>query len=130
MGYKIPSGEQVLTALRSVLSRRRIVNSQRRLRALVEKELQKEDDYRVGGVRLRRIALDADMVDLEIICRESDTRRSLIKCPVCGERLKKVKNLTVFGGTVTLGYKCPACPYWTGLKQRIPSRYIFTRKKV
>jgi transposase-like protein len=119
----------VLQSLRAVLARKRVVNSQRRLKALVQEEFGGEEDYRVSEVRLRRIALDSGLVDIEVICRESETRKSLIKCPVCGQRLNKVKNLTVFGGTVTLGYKCTACPYWTGLRQRIPARYVFTRKK-
>jgi len=32
------------------------------------------------------------------------------------------------GGTVTLGYRCERCKYWTGLKRRVPTRYIFTRR--
>ncbi len=54
--------------------------------------------------------------------------KAQVKCPVCGARLRKVRNMTVFGGTVTLGYRCDRCRYWTGLRKRVPTRYIFTRK--
>ena len=36
--------------------------------------------------------------------------------------------MTVFGGTVTLGYRCSRCGYWTGLRKRVPTRYVFTRR--
>ena len=39
-----------------------------------------------------------------------------------------MKNITIYGGTVTLGHKCKRCGYWTGKTRRIPSRYIFTLK--
>jgi len=45
-------------------------------------------------------------VVVEILWRDTAEIRSLIKCPVGGARLKKVRNMTVYGGTVTLGYRC------------------------
>src|SRR6266571_1125992 len=99
--YRIPSDDRVRASLVRVFSTRQIVDSQRRLKGLV---------------------------DLEINCRDTDEMRSLVKCPVCGVRLKKVRNMTVFGGTVTLGYRCERCKYWTGLKRRVPTRYVFTRR--
>lgn len=88
----------------------------------------KDGAYRVSEPRARRLAFDSDLVDMEIECRETHELRSLFKCPVCGRRLKMVKNMTIFGGTVTLGYTCPHCPYWTGIHRRVPTRYIFTRR--
>lgn len=127
-GYRIPSDEHVREALRRVFSTRQIVDSQRRLKAIVEKDLKGQERYRVGQPRLRLLAIDSGLVDLEIRCRETDEMRSLAKCPVCGARLTKVRNMTVYGGTVTLGYRCDRCRYWTGLKRRVPTRYIFTRR--
>ena len=127
-GYRIPSGERVRESLVRLFSTRREVDSQRRLKALVEKDLKGEEKFRVGEVRLRQIAIESGLVDLEIRCRESEERRSLIRCPVCSARLQRVRNMTVFGGTVTLGYRCPRCRYWTGLRRRVPTRYVFTRR--
>ena len=126
--YRVPKKEQILDALKSIFARRRVVNSQRELKKLVEKELQSDEEYKVGEQRLRHIVLDSNIADVEIICRESPEKRHLSKCPVCGTKLKKVRNLTVFGGTVTLGFQCSRCTYWSGLKRRIPMRYIFTRR--
>jgi prepilin signal peptidase PulO-like enzyme (type II secretory pathway) len=126
--YRVPKKEQILEALKSIFVRRRVVNSQRELKQLVEEELRSEEKFRVGERRLRQVALDSDLVEVEIHTRESPEKRHVSKCPVCGTKLKKVRNLTVFGGTVTLGFKCSRCAYWSGLKRRIPMRYVFTRK--
>jgi len=126
--YRIPNDERVRESLRRVFSTRQVVDSQRKLKGLVERDLKGQERYKVGGPRLRLLAIDSGLVDLEILCRDTDEMRSLVKCPVCGARLKKVRNMTVFGGTVTLGYRCERCRYWTGLKRRVPTRYVFTRR--
>lgn len=126
--YRIPSDERVRGSLVRVFSTRQMVDSQRRLKQLVERDLKGEEKYRVGEPRLRLLAIESGLVDLEIRCRDTAEMRSLIRCPVCGERLQKVRNMTVFGGTVTLGYRCTRCKYWTGLKRRVPTRYVFTRR--
>lgn len=126
--YRIPSDELIRASLARVFSTRHAVNSQRQLKHLVEKDLRSEDVFRVGEPRLRQIAIDSGLVDLEIRCRETQEKRSLVRCPVCGERLRRVRNMTVFGGTVTVGYRCGRCGYWTGLRKRVPTRYIFTRR--
>ena len=126
--YRIPSNERVKESLARVFATRHEVNSQHRLKLLVEKDLKAEERFRVGEPRLRQIALDSGLIDLEIHCREAAQKTSLYRCPVCGERLRRVRNMTVYGGTVTLGYRCERCKYWTGLHRRIPSRYGFTRR--
>ena len=126
--YRIPSDDRIRASLVRVFSTRHEVNSQRHLKRLVEKDLKGEEVFRVGGPRLRQLAIDSGLVDLEIHCRETIEMRSMVKCPVCGERLQRVRNMTVFGGTVTLGYRCDRCGYWTGLRKRVPTRYVFTRR--
>ncbi len=126
--YRIPSDERVRESLTRVFATRHEVDSQHRLKQLVEKDLKGEEPFRVGEVRLRQIAIDSGLLELEIHCREADQKTSLFKCPVCGDRLTRVRNMTVYGGTVTLGYRCDRCKYWTGLRRRIPIRYVFTRR--
>jgi len=126
--YRVPSDERVRESLARIFSTRQIVDSQRKLKQIVEKDLKGDEKYRVGERRLRLLTIESGLVDLEIHCRDTNEMRSLVKCPVCGERLKKVRNMTVFGGTVTLGYRCDRCHYWTGLKRRVPTRYVFTRR--
>ena len=126
--YRIPNDARVRESLHRIFSTRAMVDSQRRLKALVEKDMKGDEKYRVGEPRLRVLAIESGLVNLEIRCRDTPEMRSLVKCPVCGERLKKVRNMTVYGGTVTLGYRCERCKYWTGLKRRVPTRYVFTRR--
>lgn len=133
--YKIPSDEQVFEALGEVFKKRRVVTSQHSLKRLVDKELHlvskdekgSKASHRVSQPRLRLLTIKSGIADVDIHCRESIKKTSMARCPVCASKLKRVKNLTVFGGTVTLGYQCKTCGYWTGLKQRIPTRYVFTR---
>ncbi len=126
--YRIPSDEVVRAALARVFQTRHEVPSQRQLKRLVERDLRGAENFRVGEERVRHLAIDSGLVGLQIHTRESEQKRGLTKCPVCGERVKRVKNMTVFGGTVTLGFRCPKCGYWSGLKRRIPTRYVFTRR--
>ena len=132
MSYHIPSDEQVVSAIKKVFKKYRTVNSQNRLRKLVIQELNtKKKKFGVSESRLRSLAIKSDFVKLEIHSREGDPKKMLAKCPVCGSSLKRVKNLTIWGGKVTIEYKCSNCGYWTGKKKRIPSRYVFhlTKKR-
>ena len=126
MGYWIPSEKQVKQILKRVLNKNGSISSQRLLRELVIKELDKiQPDAGLSGERLRRIAATSVFISLEIHVREGETKRFQTNCPVCGTPLKRIKNLTIWGGVVTLEFRCPVCGYWTGKKKRIPSRYIF-----
>lgn len=130
MNYNIPSDELVEKALKEVLKEFRTVNSQNSLKKLVTKKLnKKKKKYGVSGTRLRNIALKNNFVKIEIHTREGDPKKLLNKCPVCGSPLKKLKNLTIWGGEVTIEYRCSKCKYWTGKKKRIPTRYVFHYKK-
>lgn len=130
MGYHIPSDEQVLNSLEKVLKEFRTVNSQNKLKKIVTKELtSKKKKFNVSVNRLRNIAINSDFVKLEIHSREGDPKKLMIKCPVCSSTLKRVKNLTIWGGEVTIEFRCKRCGYWTGKKKRIPTRYVFHLKK-
>ncbi|KYK21272.1 hypothetical protein AYK21_05045 [Thermoplasmatales archaeon SG8-52-2] len=126
MRYHIPSDEQVLNGLEKVLKEFRTVHSQSKLKKLVTKKLStKKKNYNVSASRLRNIAINSDFVKLEIQSREGDPKKLMTKCPVCSSTLKRVKNLTIWGGEVTIEFRCNKCSYWTGKKKRIPTRYIF-----
>ena len=131
MPYSIPSDEEIEDSLRYVMRRNRGINSLQKLRKLVLKELRNQDpEYTVSSERLRKIAVTASFIKTEIAARKGEKKKQLKgKCPVCGNKLEKTRNETIFGGSVTLGYKCEECPYWTTLKRRIPIRYDFEYKK-
>lgn len=131
MPYSIPSDEEIEDSLRYVMRRTRGVNSLQKLRKLVLKELRNYDpEYTVSSKRLRKIAVTAPFINTEIDARKAEKKDSLRgKCPVCENDLERTKNETLFGGSVTLGYECEECPYWTTLKRRVPTRYNFEYKK-
>ena len=128
--YTVPKDDVVLLAIRDVLAKYKVINSQKKLTELVERELNADGgNYKVGEGRVRKLAIHSGIAQVEIHGRETEEKKPLTKCPVCGSKLKYSKNMTVFGGTVTLGYKCDTCPYWTGMKRRVPVRYDFTIKR-
>ena len=130
MSYYIPSDEQVEKSLIKVLKKNRTIPSQSKLKDLVTKELTtKKRKTGLTGYRLRKIALNSGLVKLEIHTREGDPKRIMNKCPVCDSPLKRVKNLTIWGGEVTIEFRCTHCGYWTGKKKRIPTKYVFHLKK-
>lgn len=130
MSYHIPTKDQIKVALENVLKKFRTVQSQNKLKKLVTKELNtKKKKFGVTGNRLRNIAINSDFVKLEIHSREGDPKKLMVKCPVCRSTLKRVKNLTIWGGEVTIEFRCNKCGYWTGKKKRIPIRYVFHLKK-
>jgi predicted nucleic acid binding AN1-type Zn finger protein len=130
MNYHIPSDEQIASALRKVFEKVHTVQSQSRLKELITEELNtKKESFGVSGTRLRNIAIKSDFLKLDIHSREGDPKKIMNKCPVCGAVLKRVKNLTIWGGEVTIEFNCSNCGYWTGKKKRIPTRYAFQLKK-
>ncbi len=126
---KIATDEQVLRVLRLIFKGQKTVHSQRKLKKLVDNHLKtKKKHFKVSEQRLRNIAIKSGFIKLEIHSREGSPEKVLTKCPVCGTPLKKVKNLTIWGGRVTIEFSCPVCGYWTGKKKRVPTRYVFHRK--
>ena len=130
MVYHIPSDEKIEKAVKNIFKKYLTVSSQRKLKILVEKELKTNNEqFHVSEHRLRTIILKNGLVNIEIHSREGDPHKILSRCPVCSESLKRVKNLTIWSGEVTIEFRCPNCGYWTGKKKRIPTLYVFHRKK-
>jgi len=129
MEYHVPRDEQLLEALQKVLEKYPTVSSQHRLKLLVEKELRsKKHQYLVSEQRLRILTLRSGIARIEIHSREGDPEKLLHRCPVCCSPLDRVKNQTLYGGEVTLEFKCTSCGYWTGKKKKIPTLYVFHRQ--
>lgn len=126
MVYRIPSDEKILGAVKKVFKKYHTVSSQRKLKKFVEKELQtKKKQFHVSEQRLRRLVISSGIAQIEIHTRDGDPKKILHKCPVCGESLQRVKNQTIYGGEVTLEFRCDVCGYWTGKKKKIPTLYVF-----
>ena len=98
--YRIAKDDRVRESIARIFSTRHAVNSQRQLKRLVEKDLKADEVFRVGESRLRQIAIDSGKVDLEIHCRETIEMRSLVRCPVCAERLRREQLATGHGDSL------------------------------
>jgi hypothetical protein len=129
MMYHIPSDKEILGAVKKVFQKYHMVSSQYKLKKLVEKELQtKKQQFHVSGPRLRTLVLNSGFVYAEIHTRDGNPDKILHRCPVCRGSLRRVKNQTIYGGEVTLEFRCTLCGYWTGKKKKIPTLYIFHLK--
>ena len=130
MVYNIPSDEEVIKALQEIFKNYITISSQHKLKKVVEKGLKtKKKQFHISEKRLRNIVLNNGLAKIEIHSREGDPHKILTRCPVCDDVLKRVKNLTIWGGEVTIQFRCSKCGYWTGKKKRIPTLYVFHRKK-
>lgn len=129
MAYRIPSDTEIIQAIKEVLDRYGAISSQRKLTELVLRSLRRHDsDYTVSEERVRKLAIANGLATIDIRCRETKDKTSAGSCPVCDGKTEMIKNLTVYGGSVTMGYRCRTCGYWTGLRNRVPTLYVFSPK--
>jgi hypothetical protein len=127
--YRLPPGDLVRTTARRQLGRMgEAARSQAGLRrALLPSLAAKDPLYVLGGWRLRKLLLDSPGFRVDVRYAERPTRRPLQRCPVCRSPLRPIRNRTLEGDRVTLGYRCTHCAYWTHLRRRVPVRYRFVR---
>ncbi len=129
MTFRLPSDEEILDAALGALRTRRTVRSESALLAVVRQSLRKVDPaFTVGRRRLRLLCLRSGKVEVTAFTRYSDARRPLSKCPVCRGEIAPIRNKTVYDGSVTLGHRCTQCGYWTGIRRRVPTLYVYTRR--
>jgi transposase-like protein len=84
-----------------------------------------DKDYTVTEERVRRLAIQSGLVTVDVESRDTGIKIKLGRCPVCSSRMRKVRNETIYGGSVILGYRCTSCPYKMGTTRRIPIKYTF-----
>ena len=126
MSYKVPPSQVLAVAISEALRDTPTISSQRMLTQLVKAKLKGLDpEYSVTEPRVRKMAVTLNLVRLEIKTRDSGIKRRMIVCPVCGSHMQRVRNGTIYGGSVILGYKCSTCPYSTGRTKEVPTQYTF-----
>lgn len=129
MAFRLPSDEEILDAALGALRARRTVRSETALLRIVRAALRKADpNFTVGRRRLRLVCLRSGKVEVTVFTRYSDERRALSRCPVCRGAIVPIRNRTVYDGSVTLGHRCTVCGYWTGIRRRVPTLYVYTRR--
>jgi hypothetical protein len=126
MPYRIPPAKILSQSISEVIKDKGTVISQRKFTELVNANLRKKDaEYAATGERIRRMAIFKDVARLHIHYRDTKEPSDHEKCPVCRSETKEIRNQTLLGENIKLGFKCTKCPYWTGPNRRIPIRYTF-----
>lgn len=126
MVYQIPSEGILSVAIAEVLRQYDVVSSQSKLADLTRKKLREINPaYSVTDERVRRVAIQTGVASVEIKSREIPSQKPISECPVCGSKMRRIKNKTLYGKAITLRYKCPKCKFSTGITRSIPVRYIF-----
>ncbi len=129
MTFHLPTDDEILRAALAAMRTRRTVRSESALLRIVRAGLHKQDpEYAVSRRRLRLVCLASGKVEVTAFTRHSDARRPLSKCPVCRGPIAPIRNKTVYDGSVTLGHRCGRCGYWTGIRRRVPTLYVYTRR--
>lgn len=113
-------------AIRALNSYGGSIETQRKLYMEIADKLKGEDeDLRVSEARMREVLLSSPRVTVDVRYSMHDESPHFKACPVCRKPIIEVFNATLDGGKVIAGYKCTNCPFWTPLRRRVPSRYIF-----
>lgn len=121
--YKVPKEEEVRKALYRSLKTHGSFPSLHQLREGVLQELKKMDEaYTISIARTRTVTARSGFVKITV--KKRHERKRMDRCPVCGEELRKIKNMSLLGEEVVVGYACPLCGY-KGKINEGPLRYIF-----
>ena len=127
MTYTIPDENVVADVLLKIMRAEIMIKSQAELKKLVSMHLNRINPaYRISEKRIRKIAIRNPAIMVEIRYKTTDREVTDLRiCPVCGNNMEKLENMTLDGEKIIIGFKCIFCPYWTGKKLRVPIRYIF-----
>ncbi|KAA0012419.1 MAG: hypothetical protein FE037_03500 [Thermoplasmata archaeon] len=112
----------VVEALKKIFREHKVIVSQKRLKEIVSRIL---EDEKVGERRLRIIAINNRIARLKIFTRESKKMFSSDRCPVCNSKISVVKSRDIWGEKSKIEYICRKCGYRSGIRKRIPTKYIF-----
>ncbi|MDR3205911.1 MAG: hypothetical protein LBT41_02270 [Candidatus Methanoplasma sp.] len=127
MAYRIPDGTTLSAAVETVMRKVPHVETQNEFGSLVRKELSElGSGFRVSDARIRRLAVERGLVRITIEYRASESETRPRICPVCGNALIPVRNMSLDGESVEIKRKCSVCPYAIGKTSLAPGRYSFT----
>ena len=123
--YHLPADDEIRRAARRLVrGRKAIFASQHQFLAALVGVLRRDDPLVVvSGRRLRRLVVGLPGLRLTVHYTEREDPRPLEACPVCGSKLKPIRNRTLTGDSVVLGLRCTRCDYWTHRIRRVPVRY-------
>lgn len=121
--YKVPKEEELRKAIYHVLKKSGAFSSLYSLRNGVVEELKKMDkEYTVSLSRVKVVAARSGFVKIDV--KKKHEKKDWESCPVCGNHTKEVKNMSLLGDRVVVGYRCELCGY-KSKKNEGPLQYAF-----
>jgi hypothetical protein len=121
--YKIPKEEEIRKAIYRTLKKHGSFSSLNKLRKGILEELKRMNEkYTISIPRARVLTARSGFVKIRV--KKKHERKELNECPVCRGRLKYIKNLSLTGKEVVVGYRCELCSY-KGARNEAPLRYLF-----
>lgn len=114
--------QQILDAIKKVLSEDTVIHSQKELFEKVKNKLIMAKEIQVSAERIRKVAKKYG-VKVQVHSRKG---KQIKICPFCGKDLQDIVSQDLFGRSTTIGKMCKNCKFEIGLG-RSPARYIFRR---
>ncbi|MBC7080888.1 MAG: hypothetical protein H5T44_01365 [Thermoplasmatales archaeon] len=121
--YKLPKEEEIRRAIFNAIRKEKSFNSLKHFRDKILNELKKIDEkYTISMGRARNMIARCGFVKISTKNKKSNGKVS--KCPVCYGAIEKIKNLSLLGEKIVIGYRCKICGYRAKIGE-IPYRYEF-----
>lgn len=121
--YKIPKEEEIRRAIYKAMRKHNSFSSLTSLRKGIIEELHKMDNnYTISLKRARILTARSGFVKINV--KNSEGEKKFSKCPVCNGKLKEIRNLSLTGKEIIIGYICTLCGYRGNINE-FPVRYSF-----
>jgi len=126
---KIPRSDLVISIIKEVFRRRRVVQSQEDLCFLVLDKLKKIDkNYVLSPKRTKNLVIKIPNIVIKAKTKRIPKMTKLEKCPVCNKKVDKIYGKNLLNKKIHIGYVCGRCGYTTDLESFMPMKYLFLLK--
>lgn len=122
MKREFASEGEVVEILSRLSIEHKMIPSQRKLKELVSRLLGEKS---IGEKRLRKLAMKSGFIYLKIFTRESKQSFNLSRCPVCDNDIETLTSKDIWGRISKTEFICKRCGYRSGVKKKIPTKYVF-----
>lgn len=127
---KIPKSDLVIHTMKEVLKRRKVVQSQEDLSAIVLEKLRKIDKkYVLSPRRTKNLVIKIPGIEIKAKTKKTPKMTKLENCPVCKKKVDKIYGKNLLNKRIHIGYICRRCGYTTDLESFMPMKYIFILKQ-
>jgi hypothetical protein len=126
---KIPRDHFIMSIIKEVLRKRRIIQSQEDLCFFVLSELKKYDKkFVLSPKRVKSLAIKIPGIEIKAKTKKSPKMKKLEKCPICKKKVDKIHGKNLLNKKIHIGYLCKRCSYTTDLDSLVPMKYLFLWK--